>query len=113
MKKMLFVLIMVAISVSMVSCGNKTDRALDKLEKGVNKGVTLCEKAMKEKDPKLLKEINELAEELRIIDEELNKAEFTEEQKNRYDEIMEKNYSVDPREVQEAIEEFPEDTDYN
>lgn len=111
MKKLTITLTIAAISLLMVSCGNKTDNALSKLEKGVDKALSLSEKA-KAGDTKALKKIVELAEECSKIEESLNKEEFTEEQKNRYEDIISKSYGVDVTALENAAETLEEATDF-
>ena len=62
MKKLTITLTIAAISLLMVSCGNKTDNALSKLEKGVDKALSLSEKA-KAGDTKAHKRVHRRTEE--------------------------------------------------
>ena len=73
-------------SLTLTSCQNKIDRALDKYEDLADKCIE-ANKAIKNGDLEKTAEFSGIADECKELEKELNEDEMTPEQKKRYQEI--------------------------
>lgn len=86
MRKNFFLAIVAMASLTLTSCQNKIDRALDKYEDLADKCIE-ANKAIKNGDLEKTAEFSGIADECKELEKELNEDEMTPEQKKRYQEI--------------------------
>lgn len=86
MRKNFFLALVVMASLTLTSCQNKIDRALDKYEDLADKCIE-ANKAIKNGDLEKTAEFSGIADECKELEKELNEDEMTPEQKKRYQEI--------------------------
>ncbi|MBR2185661.1 MAG: hypothetical protein IJ897_09635 [Prevotella sp.] len=86
MRKKFFLAIVAMASLTLTSCQNKIDRALDKYEDLADKCIE-ANKAIKNGDLEKTAEFSGIADECKELEKELNEDEMTPEQKKRYQEI--------------------------
>ena len=86
MRKKFFLALVAMASLTLTSCQNKIDRALDKYEDLADKCIE-ANKAIKNGDLEKTTEFSGIADECKELEKELNEDEMTPEQKKRYQEI--------------------------
>jgi hypothetical protein len=86
MRKKFFLALVAMASLTLTSCQNKIDRALDKYEDLADKCIE-ANKAIKNGDLEKTAEFSGIADECKELEKELNEDEMTPEQKKRYQEI--------------------------
>jgi hypothetical protein len=86
MRKNFFLALVAMASLTLTSCQNKIDRALDKYEDLADKCIE-ANKAIKNGDLEKTAEFSGIADECKELEKELNEDEMTPEQKKRYQEI--------------------------
>ena len=86
MRKNFFFALVAMASLTLTSCQNKIDRALDKYEDLADKCIE-ANKAIKNGDLEKTAEFSGIADECKELEKELNEDEMTPEQKKRYQEI--------------------------
>ncbi|MBO5614001.1 MAG: hypothetical protein J5905_05795 [Prevotella sp.] len=86
MRKKIFLALVAMASLTLTSCQNKIDRALDKYEDLADKCIE-ANKAIKNGDLEKTAEFSGIADECKELEKELNEDEMTPEQKKRYQEI--------------------------
>ena len=86
MRKKIFLALVAIASLTLTSCQNKIDRALDKYEDLADKCIE-ANKAIKNGDLEKTAEFSGIADECKELEKELNEDEMTPEQKKRYQEI--------------------------
>ncbi len=86
MRKKIFLALVAMASLTLTSCQNKIDRALDKFEDLADKCIE-ANKAIKNGDLEKTAEFSGIADECKELEKELNEDEMTPEQKKRYQEI--------------------------
>jgi hypothetical protein len=86
MRKNFFLALVAMVSLTLTSCQNKIDRALDKYEDLADKCIE-ANKAIKNGDLEKTAEFSGIADECKELEKELNEDEMTPEQKKRYQEI--------------------------
>lgn len=86
MRKNFFLALVAMASLTLTSCQNKIDRALDKYEDLADKCIE-ANKAIKNGDLEKTAEFSSIADECKELEKELNEDEMTPEQKKRYQEI--------------------------
>ena len=86
MRKNFFLALVAMASLTLTSCQNKIDRALDKYEDLADKCIE-ANKAIKNGDLEKTAEFAGIADECKELEKELNEDEMTPEQKKRYQEI--------------------------
>ena len=86
MRKKFYLALVAMASLTLTSCQNKIDRALDKYEDLADKCIE-ANKAIKNGDLEKTAEFSGIADECKELEKELNEDEMTPEQKKRYQEI--------------------------